>query len=114
EEQQGDGDVEQPLRRELRLVRWRCREREEWDAFELLHFDSRQAILEKVHRHASADSQLFAEQEDLLHLIELLARDGEDDLVDELRKFALLEQRTNLGNRPVDAIPRPTVGETMT
>src|SRR5205085_1779931 len=58
-----NGDVEEALCRELRLVRWRGRKGEERDSFELLYLQAREPVLEEVHRHASADAQLLAQQE---------------------------------------------------
>src|SRR5436190_1582389 len=83
---QGDADVDEALEREMRFVRRRGGEREERHAFQLFDLQARDAVLEEVHRHARADAELFAHQENLLHLVELLARDGEDDLVDRTQR----------------------------
>src|SRR5205814_6281309 len=89
-------------------------EREKWDAVELLDLDPRHAVREEVHRHARANAELLAHQEDLLHLVELLARDGEDDLVDRLRHLPVLEHALEIGNAAEDAVTRPAVRKMMT
>ncbi len=108
-----DADVKHSFRGQLRLVRGRGREGQERDSFQLFDLDAREPVLEEIHRDARANAELLAQQEDLLHLIELLARHREHDLVDDLRKLAILEQRADLGHRPVHAKSRPAVRQAV-
>src|SRR5205823_14179479 len=109
----GDGDVEEPFEGELRLVRRRRGKGQERDSFQLLDLDPGHAVLEEVHGYAGADAELLAVEEDLLHLVELLPRHGEDDLVDRLGLQPPLEQRAQLRHGAEDTVARPPVREAV-